>query len=104
MGQLWMHMERLQYVNLACCLFYASCMVSNITLANASDYCNALKASVHGEVHGVPDKETEAVMYHNLHLWWLPSATCAGGPFPSSTCAYTTCTYCSFHWVVVVVS
>ena len=32
-----------------------------------------------------------------LHLWWLPSATCAGGLFPS-----TTCTYSNLHCVVVV--
>ena len=40
----------------------------------------------------------------NLHLWWLPSATCAGGLFPSSTCTYTACTYCNLHCVVVVVA
>ena len=33
-----------------------------------------------------------------LHLWWLPSATCAGGLFPSTTCAYS-----NLHCVVVVV-
>ena len=38
-----------------------------------------------------------------LHMWWLPSATCAGGLFPSSTGAYTACTYWSLHCVVVIV-
>ena len=33
----------------------------------------------------------------NLHLWWLPSATCAGGLFSNSTGAYTACTYCNLH-------
>ena len=37
-----------------------------------------------------------------LHLWWLPSATCAGGLFPSRTCIYTACTYCNLHCVVVI--
>ena len=32
-----------------------------------------------------------------LHLWWLPSATCACGLFPS-----TTCTYSNLHCAVVV--
>ena len=39
----------------------------------------------------------------DLHLWWLPSATCAGGLFPRSTGAYTACIYCNLHCVVVVV-
>ena len=34
----------------------------------------------------------------HLHLWCLPSATCAGGLFPSTTCAYS-----NLHCVVVVV-
>ena len=29
-----------------------------------------------------------------LHLWWLPSATCAGGRFPSTTCAYSNLKLC----------
>ena len=33
-----------------------------------------------------------------LHLWWLPSATCAGGLFPSTTCAYS-----NLHCVVVYI-
>ena len=32
-----------------------------------------------------------------LHLWWLPSATCAGGLFPNTTCAHS-----NLHCVVVV--
>ena len=32
-----------------------------------------------------------------LHQWWLPSATCAGGLYPSSTCAYIACRYCNLH-------
>ena len=30
-------------------------------------------------------------------------STCAGGLFPSSTCAYTACTYCNLHCVVVYI-
>ena len=29
----------------------------------------------------------------------VPCATCAGGLFPSSTGAYSTCTYCNLHCV-----
>ena len=38
-----------------------------------------------------------------LHLWWLPSVTCTGGLFPSTTRTYTVCTYCNLHCVVVVI-
>ena len=32
----------------------------------------------------------------------VTSATCAGGLFPVTTCAYTKCTYCNLHCVVLV--
>ena len=38
-----------------------------------------------------------------LHLGWLLSATCTGGLVHRSTGAYTACTDCNLHCVVVVV-
>ena len=42
-----------------------------------------------------PFQQLAQILY--LHQWWLPSATCAGGLFPSSTCGYIACTYCNLH-------
>ena len=39
----------------------------------------------------------------DLHLWWLPLATCAGGLFPYNTGAYSACACCNLHCVIVVV-
>ena len=71
-GQPWMHMERLQYVSLACCLFYASCMVSNLTLLMPQTTA----------MHWRPVYMVKCMvcLIKRLRQWCTTTCTCGGYP------------------------
>ena len=70
----------------ACKCPRASCMLLLHPAPTCADGCWCPVPLTFSNLHWWCFSFQQLTLYQ--HLWWLPSATCAGGLFPSTTCTY----------------